>query len=286
MLNNPGDFLKDTFNFVKDFGIPSAKNMLNNGLNNLAGTNGDPESAISKLWKDYTGQSAIELQNKLERDRAEEEYQRNLDSIGDTKAAYEAAGYNPNLMYGANPVQYQAPHLQEYSGSRKLDTILSRVGKVLSSIPMLYQATAALEGIDQARERTKQSEIKTMSMGMSLLDQGYKLGDQYLSKPFIPQFRNGMNPLYYMFPQQRGEYSYNGKILSEGDLGRYADASLKHQFDLLESIGIKNRMNSTLNSWRGYQFGLDQKYGEAGKIIGLGTSLMGGISKLYPLKLK
>lgn len=239
-----------------------------------------------KIWDDLMGKSQIELQNQLNRELAEEEYQRNLQSIGDTAAAYEAAGFNRNLMYNQSPASYNAPNLIAYSGSQKIDKILQRTGQVLSMIPAMYQATAALEGIDQARERTKQSEIKTMSMGMNLLDQGYKLGDLYLAKPFTPQFRNGINPLYYMYPSERGQYSYNGKLLSQGNLGTYADAALKHQFDLLESIGIKNQMNSTLNNWRGYQYSLDRRFGAAGRIVGLGSQGLRSVGSLFsPIKL-
>ena len=239
---------------------------------------------VSGVWDDVTGKSQIELQNQLNRELAEEEYQRNLQSIGDTAAAYEAAGFNRNLMYNQSPAQYNAPNLTAYSGTQKIDKILQRTGQVLSMIPAMYQATAALEAIDQAREKTKQSEIKTMSMGMSLLDQGYKLGDVRLTHPFTPT----------LYPHRFGDkrhvkeldYTTLGLSPNSSEFSRYADAALKNKFDLLASIGIKNQMNSTLNNWRGYQYSLDRRFGAAGRIVGMGAQGLGAVGKLFtPIKL-
>ena len=239
---------------------------------------------ISGLWDDLTGKSNIELQNKLNREMAEEEYQRNLQAIGDTASAYEAAGFNRNLMYGsASQASYSAPQLQAYSGSAKLDTIMNRVGKLVGMIPAFYQASAALEGIDQARERTKQSEIKTMSMGMSLLDQGYKLGDIALSHPFGFDIdpREFSDKRHYLGANSYQAYP-GAKYDNAGgtQFYKYADAALKNKFDLLKSIGIKNEMNSTLNSWRGYQYDLDRRFGAIGRVVGMASQGAGAIGKL------
>lgn len=253
-----------------------------------------------KIWDDLMGKSQIELQNQLNRELAEEEYQRNLQSIGDTAAAYEAAGFNRNLMYNQSPAQYNAPNLTAYSGSQKIDKILQRTGQVLGMIPAMYQATAALEGIDQARERTKQSEIKTMSMGMSLLDQGYKLGNVYFKNPFnvdLGDFSIGKRHFdpsdygKYFHPQAKNFtfYSPDGKsyqLFGNQKMYDYADAALKNQFDLLASIGIKNQMNSTLNNWRGYQYSLDRRFGAAGRIVGMGSQGLRAVGSLFsPIKL-
>lgn len=253
-------------------------------------TRDEIDRTVSNIYDDLTGKSQIELQNKLDREMAEEEYQRNLESIGDTKAAYEAAGFNPNLMYGsASQASYEAPKLQAYSGSAKLDSILSRTGKVLGMIPALYQATAALEGIDQARERTKQSEIKTMSMGMNLLDLGYRLGDMYFKKPYFLSFspkdfgsKRHVNDFWSTanwLPWFHGDTSGKGRQ----SYYNYADAALKNTFDLLASVGIKNQMNTTLNNWRGYQYSLDRKFGAAGRIVGMASQGIGAVSKFLPL---
>lgn len=241
-----------------------------------------------KIWDDLMGKSQIELQNQLNRELAEEEYQRNLQSIGDTAAAYEAAGFNRNLMYNQSPAQFNAPNLTAYSGSSKIDKILQRTGQVLGMIPAMYQATAALEGIDQARERTKQSEIKTMSMGMNLLDQGYKLGDVRLAHPFTPI----IYPYRWSTKRHVKDIDFTNIGLSlEGGFDRntfssYADAALKNKFDLLKSIGIKNEMNSTLNNWRGYQYSLDRRFGAAGRIVGMGTQGLRAVGSLFsPIKL-
>lgn len=270
----------------------NGKNIHDNDLNpysqQLKDFSSSVDRSVSKVWDDLTGVSQIKMQNQLEKEVMDYKYQKDLDAIGDTADEYEAQGFNRNLLYGsANPVSYQAPNLQAYSGSSRLENILSRTGKVLSLIPAMYQATAALEGIDQARERTKQSEIKTMSMGLSLLDQGYKVGDLRLSHPFSPT-------LYpYRFGGKRHVKEINfttpglsTKMFDTPTFQMYADASLKQKMDLLASIGIKNEMNSTLNSWRGYQYQLDRRFGAAGRIVGMGTQGARALGSLFsPIKL-
>lgn len=237
---------------------------------------------VSNIWDDLTGKSAIELQNKLDREMAEEEYQRNIQAIGDTAAAYEAAGYNRNLLYGsASPTNYQAPRLQQYSGSAKLDTILSRVGKVLGSIPMLYQASAALEGIDQSRERTKQSEIKTMSMGIDLLSKGYRLGDLQISRPFIPNIaKDWFSSKRHFNDLEEVSLPLSGPIKGQYGLSAYKSAALKNQFALLDAIGLKNSLTKTRSNYLGYQYDLDRRFGAAGRIVGMTNQSLGSIAKL------
>ena len=240
------------------------------------------DSAVSKIYDDLTGKSNIELQNDLNRQMAEEEYQRNIESIGDTAAAYESAGFNRNMVYGSgngSPISYQAPDLQAYSGSKKLDAILQRTGKVLSIIPAMYQATAALEAIDQAREKTKQSEIKTMADGLNLLNLGYNVGEKRFALPFSPT-------LYpYRFGDKRHvkqiDYSSIGLMSMNDNLGRYMDAALKNKIDLLESIGISNSLRNTRNNYLGYQYELDRRFGAAGRVVGIASQGLRGVSSLF-----
>lgn len=284
MLFNPGDFALDTLNLIKGFGRKSVEGMVTNGVSNLTGSDSpDMESAIKNLYDDLTGKSQVREQNEFNRQMAEEEYQRNLQSIGDTAAAYEAAGFNRNLMYSKDGVSYSAPDLQAYSGSKKIDTILSRVGKVLSSIPAIYQATAALEGIDQARERTKQAEIKTMADGLNLINLGYSTGDNYLNHPFSFNFDsyrnsrhiNGMSPGY--FGKQAVPLNNEPQVFY-----KYADAALKNKFDLLESIGLGNDLRRTRNAYMGYQYDLDRRFGAAGRIVGMASQSLGTAAKFMP----
>lgn len=241
---------------------------------------------ISGVWDDLTGKSQIELQNQLDRDMAEEEYQRNLQSIGDTAAAYEAAGLNRNLLYGGSngsPVQYSAPNLQAYSGSRKIDSILSRVAAVTKFIPAMYQATAGLEAIDQAREKTKQSEIRTMAMGMDLLDKGYKVGEQNFKLPFVPEFQKYMRGYDdYNFFDFLKLSPYTNDVQS---IRRYADSALKNTFDTLEAVGVANSLNKTRNSYMGYQYDLDRRFGAAGRVMNLvGSGVGTAVKAILPFK--
>ena len=248
---------------------------------------------LSGIWDDVTGKSQIEMENQMQKDLMDYKYQKDLDAIGDTADAYEQSGFNRNMLYGsASPVSYQTPNLQAYSGSARIDKILQNTGKVLNLIPALYQSTAALEGIDQAREKTKQSEIKTMAMGMSLLDNAYKFGDTALSHPFTMDL-NGLEGgkrhwLHISDPVQLHlfkPYALHRSDNYDFEFSRYADAVLKQKFDLLDSIGIKNSMNQTLNNWRGYQYGLDKRFGAAGRIVGMGAQGLGAVAKFFsPIK--
>lgn len=230
------------------------------------------------IWDDLTGKSQIVMQNEFNRQMAEEEYQRNLQSIGDTAAAYEAAGFNRNLMYGSSPTSYSAPELQAYSGSSKLDTILSRVGKVLNIIPAMYQASAALESIDQARERTKQQEIKTMTDGINMLRNGYEFGRTQYSLPFLPVFKRPGRK----WEDQSDFISFLEN--SNGSTRRYADASIKNTMDLLASVGISNQLRNTRNSYLGYQYELDRRFGAMGRMVGMASQGVGAAAKFLPLK--
>lgn len=227
------------------------------------------KSGVTSVWNDLTGKSQIERQNELDRMMAEEEYQRNLQSIGDTAAAYEAAGFNRNILYGGSsgsPVQYSAPQLQAYSGSKTLDTILNRVGAVTKFIPALYQATAGLEAIDQAREKTKQSEIRTMAMGMDLLDKGYNVGIKDAALPFFPVFNRNKRD----WDNATDFVKYAQRLSDDNQsYAKYYDAALKNTFDRLEAVGIVNQLNKTRSSYLGYQDDLNRRYGAAGKIAGL-----------------
>lgn len=239
---------------------------------------------VSGIWDDLTGKSQIELQNQLDRDMAEEEYQRNLQSIGDTAAAYEAAGLNRNLLYGGSngsPVQYSAPNLQAYSGSRKIDSILSRVAAVTKFIPAMYQATAGLEAIDQAREKTKQSEIRTMAMGLDMLDKGYRLGERNFSLPFnFSLNRPGRN-----WEDRTDFIRFMPWSTDKESFSRYSDAALKHQFDILNAVGINNQLNSTRNSYMGYQLDLDRRFGAAGRVLDLvGSGVGTAVKAILPFK--
>lgn len=294
-LVNPAGVIIDQINAYNqpanapsEYSDPPFKTDLNDivNSNNISDWFKNLHNRVNQLWDDFTGKSQIVLQNELDREMAEEEYQRNLQSIGDTASAYEAAGFNRNLMYNQSPAQYNAPQLTAYSGTKKLDHILQNTSRVLSMIPAMYQATAALEAIDQARERTKQSEIKTMSMGMSLLDQGYKQGQNYFRYPFIPSlYPDKFSNKRHFTGITGGDLRPEPWIDRPNEYYRYSTSALKNTFDLLESIGIKNQMNSTLNNWRGYQYSLDRRFGAAGRIVGMGTQAFNAAAKFFtPIK--
>lgn len=251
-------------------------------------TSEDIKRGTSKVYDDLTGKSQIELQNQLERERAEEEYQRNLQSIEDTASAYDAAGFNRNLMYSSSPTQYNAPQLQAYSGSAKLDTMLNRVGKVLQFIPAMYNATAALEKIDQEREKTAQSQLRTTGMGLSLLQNAYRLDDLSIGRPYsadidILHARGTRNRLGLKNVLDGANNHWNG-VTSQYALDRYLDAAQKYRYGLLDAIDISNQLRRTRNSYLGYQYDLDRRFGAAGRIVGMASQGLGSIGRfVFPI---
>lgn len=123
---------------------------------------------IGGLWKDYTGQSAVEKQNEANLDMAkyqaqmQEEFYNKYSSPQALMRQYKEAGLNPNLVYGSasagqsNVPGFNAPHVERnLSGSDKLNKALSVMSAVQGVMQGVYQTTAA-------REAAEQSAITTM----------------------------------------------------------------------------------------------------------------------------
>lgn len=244
----------------------------------------DIKDFVKGVWNDLTGKSQIEMQNEFNRQMAEDEYQRNLQSIGDTASAYEAAGFNRNMVYGSgngSPVQYSAPQLQAYTGSKVLDTFLSRAGQLLKFIPAMYQATAAMEGIDQAREKTAQAQMKTTAMGLDIVDRANRLDRDFLGKPYdidVPFWQTKGVRGRLGFSNIRTDSVYRHGRVDDSRFDNlyksYLGAAERRQMSLLEAIDLKNKLTSARTSLLGTQQYLDQRYGGAGRVVGMASQAL------------
>lgn len=146
---------------------------------------GDFGSFINKVWDDITGTSQIKLQNELEMQRMQKQFENDLEaklkSYQYEAEALSSAGLNRNLMYsggaGSTPTS-QAPTLQAVTGNQRIDTILSRVGAVLKFLPAMYQASAGAEMVEQER-------IKTASDWLGLRQKEAKTAEEIDKRPFL-----------------------------------------------------------------------------------------------------
>lgn len=129
---------------------------------------GQGAQAISKLWDDITGKNTVKLQNQLNEQSAEKEYQRTLQSYSDTMQAYKDAGINADLANakGAQSTSYNAPNLMAYSGSDRAQFVFNRIAQMANLIPAIYQGEIARQQVDQAQldtEIKKEDLINSMN---------------------------------------------------------------------------------------------------------------------------
>lgn len=177
LLTNPVDFIKDTVELVKGTGKDSVKGMVSNALNNVAGTNGDVGTAVSKLWNDYTGQTAIDKQLEANKDLAQyqtdlqEELYNRYSSPEALMRQYSAAGLNPNLVYGSassgqgNVPSYSAPSAPlNLSYSDKFNKALQMMSSVLGVKNLVYSTVANREAAEQSYLKTLQENARANDM--------------------------------------------------------------------------------------------------------------------------
>lgn len=124
---------------------------------------------IGDRWRDFTGVTAVEEQNKANLELAKYQAQINEDFYNKYSSPdalmrqYREAGLNPNLVYGSasagqsNVPSFDAPHVERnMSGSDKLNKALSVMSAVQGIMQGQYQTVAA-------REAAEQSAIKTLN---------------------------------------------------------------------------------------------------------------------------
>lgn len=131
---------------------------------------------VRDAWRDYTGQTAIDMQNEANLNMAkyqsqmEEELYNKYRSPAALMRQYAAAGLNPNLIYGSASAgisgapSFNAPHVERnMSGSEKVNTALTALSQVLGLKQAMYNT-------EVARESSEQSAIKTLSDRVGLAE--------------------------------------------------------------------------------------------------------------------
>lgn len=122
---------------------------------------------LKNLWNDFTGQTAVDLQNKGQLELAKyqaqlnEDYYNKYSSPEAMMRQYQQAGLNPNLVYGSlasgqgNVPSFQSPTLTpNITGHQKFDKMLSTVSGIMGLVQGVYQTTAAREAAEQSTVRT------------------------------------------------------------------------------------------------------------------------------------
>ena len=120
------------------------------------------KDGVSSLWKDYTGQTAIDKQNAANMEMAkyqaqmQEDFYNKYSSPEALMRQYQAAGLNPNLVYGSasagqgNVPGFNAPNIERnMSGSDKMNKALSMLNGLFGLQQAKYQTDAAREIADQ-----------------------------------------------------------------------------------------------------------------------------------------
>lgn len=120
------------------------------------------KDGVSSLWKDYTGQTAIDKQNSANMEMAkyqaqmQEDFYNKYSSPEALMRQYQSAGLNPNLVYGSasagqgNVPGFNAPNVERnMSGSDKMIKALSMLNGLFGLQQAKYQTDAAREVADQ-----------------------------------------------------------------------------------------------------------------------------------------
>lgn len=159
--------------------------------------------SLKGLWKDYTGQSAVDAQNAAQLELAkyqtqmQEEFYNKYSSPDALMRQYQEAGLNPNLVYGSasagqsNVPSFSAPQVQRnISGADKINKALSLLSGISGVVTGIYQATAAKEAAQQAAIKTANDAVSYKRNAMDYIWdsdlKGISIGSPFKYKLQIP----------------------------------------------------------------------------------------------------
>lgn len=158
---------------------------------------------LGGLWDDWTGKSAVDLQNEGNlkmakyQSQMEEELYNKYRSPQAIMRQYAEAGLNPNLIYGSasagigSSPHFNAPHVERnLSGQEKVNTALSAIAQVLGLKQAIYQTDVAREAAQQAAIRTADDSVKYRSNAMDYVFKSDLYGAD------VNNFRE-KNPIYF-----------------------------------------------------------------------------------------
>lgn len=220
------------------------------------------KNAISKVYDDLTGKSQTLLQNELEKERMELQYQYDLQAaLNQYKIeteALESAGLNRNLVYntGGTSVSQQAPKLEAYSGSSRVQRTLQGAMQLMQFIPGIYQAQAGIQ-------KVLQEKIKTARDWLGLKNDSIDVADKEMERP-ITVSPTLFGNLSRKWKAKRGLYTgivdgdYNGTGSYQSSMQKAYMADLEYRN--LRSKGMSEDLAAKIAS-NIYDFGLSSEGG-------------------------
>lgn len=267
---------------------------------------------LGGLWDDWTGKSAVDLQNQGNLDMAkyqqqvEEELYNKYRSPAAIMQQYKDAGLNPNLIYGSASAgiggspHFNAPHVERnLSGSEKLNAALSAISAVQGVKTSLYNTEAA-------REAAEQSSIKTLN---DLVSYRRNARDYELENDATGY--KEQNLFKRIFKKRRGVVSQAEieKLIPEGmednsRLSEYVGAYRKKMLSDFARPGVQNRRDAasalgdeitakyldeyldTRNKQQNLDYEIDSNFKNISKAFEAGGPLLQFLAKLFPYLLK
>lgn len=217
------------------YGLASPSRELGQDIDYVVGRGKD---IVSDLWKDYTGQSAIEQEYQNNMDLAKyqtqmnEEFYKKYSSPEALMSQYDAAGLNRNLIYGSassgqsNVPSFSAPQaIRSLSGVQKLNAVMQLFSGLVNMRNILYNSEAA-------REASEQAQLKTQSLWQDLYSKtrNNMLKDAELGGTF------GFN----IKPFWRRSSSYESYVTESDNVLAYAKEARKMFFNRSMSSYGKN----------------------------------------------
>lgn len=163
--------------------------VITNGATNAAR---QVKSGLEDAWNDYTGQTQIGQQLQANKELAlyqtqmQEELYNKYSSPAAMMKQYEAAGLNPNLIYGSagsgqsNVPTYNAPSApMNLSYSDKFNKALALMSNVLSVKNLVYSTVANREAAQQSWLKTLQENQRLNTMFRNNLLESKILGHAF-----------------------------------------------------------------------------------------------------------
>lgn len=300
-------------------GIKAAGTSIGTGAKNAWNymTKGDGADAVSKLWNDYTGQSAVDRQLQGEKDlmtfQNEMNRQNLVDSASLQKEGLLKAGLNTALAYGGsvggNSVGSVANHGAPLpmSGAEKLDKLLGSIQGVQGLMNNQYQLAANNEALKQKvidtalKKETLLSKIRGNEEAGAVSPFGIDVNSNW-SRPFRPW----LGSVTVINPDRLEKYqdSYWNKRIGQGlfakeqmfgkayeNLWKYGDSSFLaplsgnfgrgHAWLQRDYLQQQYDLLKTFGKWDKYANYISKGIGAIGDLAG---GFFKGIGKLKPPK--
>lgn len=229
---------------------------------------------IRSWWEDFTGQTAIKLQNQANLDLAKyqsqvnENFYNKYSSPEAMMRQYKEAGLNPNLVYGSagagqsNVPSFQAPtYHASLSGSQKFERMLSTVSGLMGLVQGVYQTQAA-------KEAAQQSAIKTagdvFDVQNKKINHDVNLWTMGLSDAYFPYYLGKSN----RYNEKKGFFSNpNYDFLLQSS----KDTPLASYFHAVRSNAINKLLVPGLSNAADYGLYYDDHFGHLQKTNIFGT---------------